>query len=136
MVGRPSKYNDEILQKTKFYLDNHEDEGDVVPSINGLAYFLKIRRSTLYEWMDHEDKKDFSDTLHDILAKQAKLLESNGLTGKFNSTIAKLMMYNHGYSDKQDLTTQGEKIESGVVILPSKDESSLETTRETGDSTS
>ena len=52
------------------------------------------------------------DTLEAIQTKQEMMLANGGLSGAYNSTITKLMLANHGYSDsvKQDLTTNGESI--------------------------
>jgi F0F1-type ATP synthase gamma subunit len=43
-----------------------------------------------------------------------------GLTGEFNSTIAKLALANHGHSEKSqtDITSGGEKIKNDWHIHP------------------
>lgn len=104
-AGRPTKYNKEILVDSNFYLENFAENGDVIPSIEGLSEYLNIARSTLYEWEKHEDRAEFSDILAKILTKQARLLINEGLKGEFNSAIAKLALGKHGYHDKTDLTS-------------------------------
>ena len=107
-AGRPCKYNQEILDKAKDYVANHwPDYEDIVPSVAGLAYALNIAKSTVYDWSDHEDKKEFSDTLGHLLNKQEKMLLAGGLATSdhadvksMNPTIVKLMLANHDYSDK------------------------------------
>ena len=115
-VGRPLGYNAEIQAKTEFYLANHnkknaegveagdagyfEEIGDIVPSVAGLCVYLDELRSTLYSWAEKKECKEFSDTLEKIQRKQEQLLLNGGLTGETNSTITKLMLCNHGYSDK------------------------------------
>lgn len=48
-----------------------------------------------------EQDAEFLSTLESIKkAEQELLLISGGLGGGFNATIAKLMLTNHGYSDK------------------------------------
>ena len=47
-----------------------------------------------------EQDAEFLSTLESIKAEQELLLISGGLGGDFNATIAKLMLTNHGYSDK------------------------------------
>ena len=106
-MARPTKYNKEIIEKTKYYLEHYEDEDDVIPSIAGLAVYLKIRRETLHEWAKDKDKEEFSNTLGEILSKQERVLANKGLKGDFNPTITKLMMANHGYSDKQQQEISG-----------------------------
>ena len=103
-MARPTSYNQELLETAKQYVFNHEEYGDLVPSIAGLADAINIRRSTIYAWAKHEDKQEFSDTLDQIENKQHKKLLTGGLTGDMNPTIVKLMLCNHGYSDKQDNT--------------------------------
>ena len=110
-MGRPTDYNEDILNKAKAYLEKPRAES-LLPSVAGLAIELELSRSTIYDWASQEDKKEFSDILERLLAKQEKELTENGLLGEFNSTITKLMLTKHGYSDKQetDLTSKGEKI--------------------------
>ena len=111
-AGRPTTYTPEILKQAQDYLENFDKDGDVIPSIEGLALRIKKARSTIYEWKAQEDKQEFADILEDILAKQASLLLNKGLTGDFNSNIAKLALGKHNYSEKTetDLTSMGESL--------------------------
>ncbi len=111
--GRPTKYNPEILEKTKDYIKNFSKYGDIIPSIAGLACELELSRETLHTWSKEKGKEDFSDMLATLLSKQERTLLSGGLSGEMNSTISKLVLAKHNYSDKQetDITTGGEKIE-------------------------
>lgn len=110
-AGRPTDYTPELLQKAQGFL-NEEHESAAFLSVAGLAHHLGIARSTIYDWASHEDKKEFSDIIEKILTAQELYLTSNGLSGKYNSTITKLMLTKHGYTDKQetDLTSKGESI--------------------------
>jgi hypothetical protein len=103
--GRPTKYNQEIIDASNHYLENFKENGDVIPSIEGLSEHLDVSRTCLYEWQKHEDKEEFSYILAKILVKQARILINSGLKGDFNAAIAKLALGKHGYSDKQDLTS-------------------------------
>lgn len=98
LAGRKTKYNKAVQKKAENYLVEFKDLGHVVPSVAGLSLALNISKSTLYLW--NEKHPIFSDTLERIMALQEMALVSSGLTGEFNSTIVKLMMHNHGYSDK------------------------------------
>ena len=104
-AGRPTKYSQEILDKSLDYLENYEKYGDAVPQIAGLSVHLKIARETLYEWSKQDDKTEFSDIFKQILEAQHKALVSGGLLGDFNPVITKLMLSKHGYSERttQDL---------------------------------
>ena len=110
-VGRPTLYNDAILAKAKYYLDNYKSHGHVVPQIAGLARVLGVRRETLYAWAKEENKEEFSNILEEIMSEQEISLINGGLGGDFNSNITKMMLTKHGYSDRQEIdhTTGGEK---------------------------
>lgn len=100
--GRPSKYNKEIQLAADYYAsEGFLEVGEVVPSAAGLACYLKISRSTIYEWKDCF--QDFSDTLGKIDVKQETITLNGALKGALNATISKLLLANHGYSDRQEL---------------------------------
>lgn len=100
---RPTKLTDELAQKAKKYAkDGYLAVDEVIPTIAGLAVYLGVSRSTLYEYKKLNN--EFSDTLEMILQNQERLLINRSLTGGFNATIAKLMLANHGYNDKQEVT--------------------------------
>lgn len=116
-LGRPSGLTQELIDKAKDYLlDGYKEFGNIVPSIAGLGCYLGIGRSTIYEYK--EKSKDFSDTLEAILMKQEMLLINGGLNQTFSGTISKLMLANHGYSDKveTDITTKGESVNKPTTI--------------------
>jgi len=107
-VGRPSKYNEEILEKAKGYIHIYEETlGDVIPSLEGLCIYLGIGRNTAYDWAKQEDRQEFSNTLDLINITQKQVLINKGLTGKFNSAICKLALGNHGFSEKQQQEISG-----------------------------
>lgn len=97
-IGRPSKYNADLQALADSYIFNYPDQGDVIPSHAGLACWIGIAKSTLYEWA--KIYPDFSDTLDAILVKQETVTLNKGLSGVFNPTISKLVLANHGYSEK------------------------------------
>lgn len=100
-VGRPSKLG-EALEKAKKYLNGgYEAVEEVIPNIAGLACYLGTSRSRIYEYRDQSE--EFRDILEAVLALQESKLVNSGLKGDFNSTITKLMLTKHGYSDKQEL---------------------------------
>lgn len=101
-VGRPTKYSSDIIKKTEEYLLNYQENGDRIPMICGLALYLGLNKDTIYDWVKHDDKKEFSDLVGDIMQTQEKMLVNEGLAGNFNSTITKLALGKHGFHDKQD----------------------------------
>lgn len=102
-VGRPSLLNEELLEKAKFYLmDGYKEVESIVPSVAGLACYLGVGKTAVYEWAKESSdpiRIEFANTLEAILTKQEVLLVNGGLSSSFNPTITKLMMANHGYSD-------------------------------------
>jgi len=120
-AGRPTSYSEEIIEKANKYIDQSKDT-DIqvikqsnaekgyemyenklkvnIPTIEGLAVYLGVARSTIYEWQ--KEHKEFSDILEKLLAIQAERLMNNGLSGDYNSTIAKVILTKHGYVDKQE----------------------------------
>ena len=96
--GRPTDYSQAMLDAAEEYIINYKEiHGDAIPSIAGLACVLGVSKSTVYLWRDNHPK--FSDTLSRILTWQERDTINGGITGEFNSTISKLVLANHGYSD-------------------------------------
>lgn len=100
-IGRPSKYNPELQAQADRYIYDYAEQEDVIPSAAGLCVWLGISRPTLHEW--DRAYPEFSNTLAAIRELQEKVALNKGLTGAFNSTIVKLVLANHGYSDKQEI---------------------------------
>lgn len=100
-VGRPSKLAESIEKAKEYLMGGFEAVGDVVPSVAGLACYLGISRSTAQEYA--KDNAEFSGTLEAIKTLQENKLINKGLIGDFNPTITKLMLANHGYSDKAEI---------------------------------
>jgi hypothetical protein len=96
--GRPTKLTDELIAKAEMYLTDYPSNDDIVPTVAGLACYLNIPRSSLYNYKGQDYR--LLDTLERIEQLQEKMLVKGGLLGDFNPTITKLMMSNHGYSEK------------------------------------
>jgi hypothetical protein len=118
-AGRPSEYNDKILEKAKKYITSCRDSKDEVniPTIEGLSLYLGITRETVYDWKSKYD--EFSDIVVAVMSEQGKRLINKGLSGTYNSTIAKLLLSKHGYKEQIGLSGEGEgdpiKIETNVT---------------------
>ncbi len=110
-MARPTKLTPELLDRAKNYIEEYTT---AIPTVAGLALYLDISRETIYDW----DKEQVSDVFSDILGKVKSLQEQelvdNGLKGEFNSTITKLMLTKHGYSDKQEIQADVR----GKIIAP------------------
>ena len=121
-VGRPTKYNPELQAEADTYVYRLEELGHVVPSRVGLCCFLGIDKTTSYEW--EKVYPEFSHTLRAVETLQEHMTLNGGLTGGLNSTIVKLVLANHGYSDKQaiDHTTGGETIKPTTIQVMAPDD--------------
>ena len=114
--GRPSKYNEEILEKTKDYIDNYVDYGDTIPMVEGLACELGVHRDTVNEWT--KVHPEFSDLVEDLMTKQGRVLSNGSLNGEFRERTANLMLSaKHGLVTKtaQDITSS-----DGSLSAPTK----------------
>ena len=134
-MARPTTYTEEMLSKTNEYLllcEDTETERDgnrggteyklnvKLPTIEGLSVYLGVARDTLYEWSTKHE--EFSDTLDSLRAEQADKLINNGLSGNYNSTIAKLMLSsNHGMREKSDVTSDGKEFPTPIVTIKRND---------------
>ena len=89
MAGRPVEYNESYVSKAQEYLDSCEDVNEQLvrqsnsekgyemyenrmkvelPSIEGLAVFLGVHRSTIYDWKSKYE--EFSDIIEKLQAEQ------------------------------------------------------------------
>ncbi len=105
----PTKYTPSRIKKIDKYLKTWQDNGDVIPTVEGLSTFIDISRETIYTWAKQKDKKKVSDTLEQIRKQQKQILLNSGLKGEFNSNITKLILHQHGLSDKVDTTVSGDE---------------------------
>lgn len=119
-AGRPTEYEAERIAKAVTAYIKECDRKLYLPTIEGLAVHLEVRRETLYDWANPKSDRyheEFSDIFDALRAKQAAQLIQNGLANNYNSTITKLMLTKHGYTDKQetDITTGGKEINQVLV---------------------
>lgn len=112
-VGRPTKYNAEMQAQADAYVLRWA-EVDAVPSRVGLCCWLGISKQTSFTW--EKDYPQFLATLQAVEALQEHTAMNKGITGEFNSTIVKLVLANHGYSDK----VQQDSVSSDGSMSPPK----------------
>jgi hypothetical protein len=125
-TGRPSKYDPEMCDKVLEYLRTKKDakDGDRIkvnlPTMQGLARFIGVNKTTLYEWA--KVNEEFSNSLDEVKAEQHDRLLNSGLSGDYNSTIAKLVLsHNHEYSERTDYTSKGKEL-SALTVTPERKE--------------
>jgi serine protease inhibitor len=102
-AGRPTKYNDAVLEKTQDYIKNFKSYGDMVPSVAGLADELGVARETVYDWCRQPEKCQFSDIVKRISTKQERELINGTLSGEFNAQVGRMMLGKHGYTETSQI---------------------------------
>jgi hypothetical protein len=105
-AGRPTNYDDSILDEALKYIDNFEADGHAIPTVAGLAMSINRARSTIYKWAS-EDDKGMDDVLDRLLEKQEEVLLTKGLTNEFNPGVTKMVLAKHGYSDRLQSEVSG-----------------------------
>ena len=113
--GRPTEYRSWMPKATLAYLHKHEDKisknGKLtckLPTLQGLAVELGgVTMQTLHDWAKQSEV--FSLALGKVVKAQHDRLVQKGLSGDYNSTIAKLILSsNHGYAEKTEQKHSGE----------------------------
>lgn len=127
-TGRPTDYSPTFIAKVDEYLEECKDDEEEfwktrgeksdsydrilkvnLPSIEGFSLYLGVNRSSIYEW--EKLYPEFSNTLDKIRVEQQRRLVDKGLSGEYNSTIAKLILSsNHGMRERTDITSGDEKL--------------------------
>ena len=111
--GRPTKYKEEYCDLKK-YLASCKAKGDL-PSICGYAVYLEVAEKTVENW--GKKNKEFLRSLGKLLSISKQTLMNKGLKGKYNSTIAKLILSsNHGMRERIDKTSGDKPIEETKSI--------------------
>lgn len=130
--GRPREYKTEYIELIDDYLNDCEDTFDKekneymvkLPTVEGFALFVGHNKTTIYEWC--KEYPEFSNAIDKIKENQLNKLINKGLSGKYNPTIAKLLLSgNHNIREKTetDVTSKGESIApiSGMRIIQDGD---------------
>jgi len=135
--GRPTKYNSKILKKTWKYIDSCnvevtkriqcQSKNSVtyerivlpnLPTVEGLCLVLEINKSTVYDWANNKNLKEFSDAIEMLKAKQCDMLLRHGLSGDYNPTITSLMLrLNHGMSNRARINNDKYAFSKGMKEL-------------------
>ena len=127
--NRSTYVENDVLPKVKEYIDSCKDTFEVksigqkvyeektvrLPTAYGLAKHLDISVKTLGRW--RAKYENFGEAVEDMLGLQGDKLINNGLSGKYNPVITKLMLStNHGMTERvnNDLTSGGKEL-SGII---------------------
>lgn len=113
--GRPTDYTPEMVESVYSYVKNYEFLGDSIPSLAGLAFSLGLSNRTLQLWAKDPEKKKFFRALEFLKSAQERVALNKGLSGEFNSAITKLVLHNHGYSEKNEMEVSGNTFSVQIV---------------------
>lgn len=119
-VGRPSELAETLVKAKEYLYGGYEAVGEVIPSIAGLACYAEKSRGNIYAY--GEQSEEFKDILEGIMRLQESKLLNSGLTGAFNSTITKLILTKHGYTDKQELEHSGNIAGLAPIVIAPYDD--------------
>lgn len=106
-VGRPTKYNDGMIDRANDYIQSCGRESTELPTIEGLALTLQVDDTTLLSWAEKNPK--FLATIKNLKFKQKNQLINDGLYGgkEINAAMAIfLLKANHGMieTERKEIT--------------------------------
>lgn len=107
--GRPTKLTPEqrkeVFEAFKLYIERTPDATIVgFCAFDPVGQKYLITKDNIYDW------EEFSELRKYAIQKQEAYLVQAGGTGRYNPTMAifRLKQPQHGYTDRQDINTQGE----------------------------
>ncbi len=103
-IGRPTKYNEEILSKAQSYvLDCQNDQQ--MPFIEELALTLDVNEDTVVEWT--KAHSEFSATVERLRMLQKFYLKKGALEKKLHPTLTIfLLKANHGMNEEEKVQNE------------------------------
>lgn len=130
VFGRPTKLTEQMIKDGWDYLNGLDVSTDtLLPTVEGLAIKLGISRETVYQW--EKENQDFSDIVKKLKVDQGQKLIQNALAGKYNASIAKLILSGkHGYVEQTQLKATVEQV-TPILGAKSKDVQPNDSNQET-----
>lgn len=115
----------EHVDLARWYVEGgFTEQGQVIPTTQGLSLALGVCRATPYNWATQENnpfRAAMEEVMERLQATQAVVTLNKSLTGDFNAQIAKCVLSNHNYSDKQTHEISGPNgsaIKAEWTVLP------------------
>lgn len=125
MAGRPTDYNQTLVEEVKKYLKSTGRQQTELPTMEGLAGYFEVNTDTLVEWAKLYPA--FSAAIKELKEKQKEQLMNDGLYGgkEVNSTMAIfLLKVNHGMIEtekKMMVGANGESLAINVLSYGTQD---------------
>lgn len=121
--GRPSGYDETMPLKIIEYIELSIKDKQV-PTTAGLGLHIGINKDTIFEW--RKKYEQFSDSYDLMMLFQENEVWQKALTGEYNSNISKLMLFNHGYTDKVETKNQNVNMDIDVLDATMEPEEELQ----------
>ena len=102
--GRPSQFSEEHIRLAQEYIDTWKELGDEVPQLAGLAEHCGICKDTRLKY--EKVSEEFAVLCARVRLMQEKALINKGLARKADSSLCKLLLMKHGYTDRQQVDHQ------------------------------
>lgn len=107
-VGRPTKYNEQVLIKAQSYVLRCENEQQM-PFIEELALELGVNEDTVVEWAKIHD--EFSAAVKRLKMLQKLYLKKGALEKKLHPSLTIfLLKANHGMNEEEKAESESLKI--------------------------
>jgi len=105
VIGQPTKYQLEVLDKVGEYVSMTGKENMSLPTMGGLALHLGVSRRTLFDWRKRYPQ--FKERLEQLLNKQKQQLMDDGMYGGKEVNVGMaifLLKTNHGMQENDPST--------------------------------
>lgn len=97
--GPKSSLPDALPLMEHYIHDNGWSElGHAIPTVEGLSSYVGCSRQNVYLWADANE--EVKELLNELSTLQGCILVNKGLLKEFDSPIVRLMLGQHGYSEK------------------------------------
>ena len=109
LAGLEPAFTDEQahLKVIEYWNSRIETGEERIPTAEGLANYMGITSKTIQKYKNDKVRfKHFGVSYAILLNSQVVELINGGLSNKMNSNIVKLMLHNHGYSDKSEVKSE------------------------------
>lgn len=129
-MARPTSCTQEHVDKGREYIEGgYLEQGQVIPTAEGLAIYLDVSRATPYNWAKQEDNPfadDFAYIVDRVQAIQGMKLVNGGLTKDFDPGFCKTLVGNHGYGEKHAIdhsSSDGSMSPTRIELVAADDDS-------------
>lgn len=107
----------------------YKEEGQIVPTTDGLAIALDVCRKTPYNWAEMESnefREEIAYILDRVQAIQGMKIVNGGLSNEMNATVVGKMLANHGFNQTSsiDLTNSDGSMRPTHIVLSAPDDDS------------